>query len=141
MEELHLHSSKGEQQKLNTHYLLETKKIQCDAAIEAGLSIVGADDRTLLLDIDSEEALRQYVKVRAVLEDFVEIEYITKLPSKSGLPHMHIVVHLSEPIPIYARIAIQACLGSDPMRELLSTICVLRKIPNANVLFMKKEDK
>ena len=62
----------------------------------------------------------------------------TTTPSGSGLPHRHVIITLGKPMDLLARIALQACMGSDPTRELLSVRRALDKEENVVIFFEKK---
>lgn len=84
-------------------------------------------DNELQIDIDTQA---QYVKFRAQLEILqrsiggqhdIELEPVVT-PSKSGLPRRHVRIRLPFKLDVWQRIAWQAALGSDPVRELLSCV-------------------
>ena len=83
-------------------------------------------DHELFLDIDSAQALEQFEKLWKVF--IAHCRHVghsdpTKeiTPSASGEPgHYHIVIRLGWRVSALERVMLQACLGSDPMRELLS---------------------
>lgn len=62
-------------------------------------------------------------------------------PSKQGLPHRHIVVTLNGEQSLITRIAMQAVLSSDPMREMLSIRRALNCEENVVVFFEPKVEK
>lgn len=73
------------------------------------------------LQIDLDQPCYQEPQLRKLLEfmeQAVKIRGWRKTPSKSG--NMHYIIELAEPLSTYERILLQACLGSDPKRELLS---------------------
>ena len=57
--------------------------------------------------------------------------------------HKHIVVTLSEPLPIQQRIYYQALLGSDQKRELLSSVTVKRgtSVEYVSILFRPRTEE
>ena len=82
------------------------------------LDVVYPKDNQLQLDLDTEE---QWIEFNRRLPFFeVNPEVIVK-PSASGLPHRHVTLtfpgHSFSP---WERIAMQAALNSDPIREFLS---------------------
>jgi len=97
------------------------------AAAAVGCHVVNPEPHQLQIDIDSEEAF-YYFNVRLV-EFEKHSNYgvtIKTTPSKSGLPRRHVVLDVYERngdphvFDEYERIAIQAALGSDIIRETLN---------------------
>lgn len=90
-------------------------------AAAAGCNYINASDRQLFIDIDTEEQYAQLSRNFSIFKQYFGCEIVPSItPSKSGLPHRHIIMEMTKPLPLIARIALQACLGSDPVRELLS---------------------
>jgi hypothetical protein len=89
---------------------------------ENGFKIVMPGMTELLIDIDSEEAFNTFKErfVRLKCEERFKQATAKWKVSKSGLPHRHIIVDLKVRISTSKRIALQAILGSDPIREMLS---------------------
>lgn len=77
----------------------------------------------LFIDIDDEWAHTKFLRnIEILKQEFPFLDW-ESTPSKSGLPHRHIVVTLHEPIETQEqRLMLQAFLGSDPTHELLSWI-------------------
>ena len=105
---------------------------------EEDLIFVIPNDYQLQIDIDSEEAYEEFLKR---FKDFKRHFQITRLemhPSKSGLPKRHITIDMVYSMTATERVALQACLGSDHVRELNN----IRRIQNDNIypiaLFEKK---
>lgn len=98
-----------------------------DAVREAGCRIVIPKPNELQLDIDTEEQFATFLRVYPALQrnEFPEASFIVT-ESASGFPHRHIVVTLPCEVDMWQRIALQAALGSDPMRELLSALRLFR---------------
>jgi hypothetical protein len=88
-----------------------------------------ADDSTCLLDLDSEEAVECFEALLPKAVELWSVQVADRYHSKSGPPNTHVVLKLSEPRSAAWRIALQAALGSDPVRELLS----LRRLDNGIV--------
>ncbi len=80
-----------------------------------------ASEDELFIDIDTEEQYSIFCKMAGWYDSQHIIFYKWKVtPSKGGLPHRHIVVKLRQPASLLERVAMQATLGSDPMREAIS---------------------
>ena len=94
---------------------------QCvEAAKEKGLVVVIPKPNELFVDIDSQA---QFELFENLVVTFLRQEHATwtAAPSPSRAPgHYHVTVHLHRDVSNRERILLQAVLGSDPMRELLS---------------------
>jgi hypothetical protein len=96
-----------------------------------GCRVVFPSDDELQVDIDTDEHYAAFLKSWAIFERDVELFYVEKptyveRPSRSGLPSRHITVKLPFDVTSEQRIAWQAALGSDPVRELLSMLRDMR---------------
>jgi hypothetical protein len=105
------------------------------AAKAAGLTIVTPEPNQLLIDIDEESASIQYNQMIGMFCSFFDVVDIKDNPSKSGAKHRHITLTLGHPISNVERVLLQAILGSDPKRELLSYVRLLRGIEPATLFF------
>jgi len=82
-----------------------------------GLVVVCPKSNQLFIDIDDASSMRRFVRCVLRLRG---VSYIVR-PSPSGLPgHYHITLAMPRTVTPLERIALQAILGSDSMRELLS---------------------
>ncbi len=97
-----------------------TYEASCEIAASKGLLVVLPKPNELLIDIDSDSAFATFeVQVERVRK-FEPLSYTVK-PSKSGGPCRHVTVELERSVADdRERILLQAVLGSDPFRELLS---------------------
>ncbi len=97
-------------------------------------------NKQLFIDIDTDEQFEQFKKTLHVLRNhYVCHREFEIAPSKSGLPHRHVIVNLYQAQPLMVRIALQAALGSDPMREVLSIKRALDEEENVVIFFEKKD--
>lgn len=80
--------------------------------------VVQSDATSLLLDLDTKEALAQYQRVLPKLFDNYHVVSTESWRSKSG--NTHVRIELGRPMTFPERLALQAALGSDGVRELLS---------------------
>lgn len=110
-----------------------------DEAENLGLAIVFPKDNQLQLDIDNDEAMEQFEKLRDVVEHHFGITDVEVHPSKSGLPKRHVTITMPTNMATRDRILIQACLGSDRTRELLSYLQVLNGDAHP-VLFIERPE-
>ena len=104
-------------------------------AAARGCYVHDSEEDTLQLDIDSEEdrdfALMQIERLRAHGE--VAVEEVQVLPSQNG--NWHIIVYMGGPLEVPERIALQAAMGSDRVREMLNLIRFYKGVPNPVRLF------
>lgn len=96
------------------------KQEAIDRAEAEGFTVVRSDARTLLLDLDTHAALEQFYRVLPVVEEHYTIMDETRWRSKSG--NTHVKLTLAAPLPIMERYALQAALGSDGVKEVLSIL-------------------
>lgn len=93
-------------------------------AEERGCEVVFADDYTLQLDLDTDEAYDHFVFAFERLEEEEVLQSVAgwqEWRSRSGKGR-HVQIALADPMPLEQRIMVQALLGSDPMRETLNLI-------------------
>jgi len=101
-----------------------------------GLNVVYPADDELLLDIDSNADAEWLVQMLDVLrenDESVEVEKTTT--SKSG--NLHVYIKMDRKLSSIERVALQACLGSDRKRELLSVLRIWYTDRAPTVLFEK----
>lgn len=102
-------------------------------AIAKGCTILVAPPDRLFLDLDSEAAVRQFDKVlpewnRHDVNGGLRLEVVERYYSESGPPNQHVIlkVHPSErrdgTLTFEEQIALQAILGSDPTKEMLTML-------------------
>lgn len=112
-------------------------------AAERSCEVVIADDRTLQLDIDNDDdysffmsAFPRLQKYVGVVDPYPENDWAnpwTEWKSRSG--NRHITITLAKPLDVTTRIMLQACLGSDRVREILNYARFLSGEPKAVLLF------
>ena len=93
----------------------------CESAKKNGQVVVLTQPRELFVDIDNEEDYRvllAHIEIMTQLGISIEFDHIS--PSKSGFPRQHVYLSVDHELGPMERIALQACLGSDRKRELLS---------------------
>ena len=108
-----------------------------DLAVNDGLNAIFPKDTELQIDIDNEHSFQMFEKQRLILNRFVPIKDIKIEPSRSGLPKRHITVTLFDSITQIERLALQAMLGSDRVRELLGYVRHKNNDPHPT-LFLEK---
>ena len=105
-------------------------------AIRNGLEIVVAGERDIFLDVDTDEDFAHFEKVRPLLAKWMQIQTVYMWRSKSNHRHIHIVSKVD--IPIERRVLIQACCGSDRMKELCTLFDLMQSPNNVPLLFRPK---
>lgn len=98
-----------------------------EVAQRLGLVAVLPGPCDLFVDVDSDAAMDWLLQMLPSLEDeegALTVEVVTVVVSKSGLPHRHVYLRASRALSSLERVALQACLGSDRKRELLSLLRV-----------------
>jgi anaerobic glycerol-3-phosphate dehydrogenase len=97
------------------------------------------DEAELFIDIDDVDSLHRCEKYLAVLSDNdFEIIDVNKKRSRNG--NWHVRVQLAEPVNDIERILLQACLGSDPKRELLSFLRLKFRLDRPPTVFFEKPE-
>ena len=112
---------------------------QLDGAESTGWEIVLADDTMLLLDYDVPYIPQQFLRTLAILNEamgFLEQKW-KAYKSRSG--NTHVIVKLSQYLPVDQRIAWQAAFGSDLKREALHLLSNKRGDRNTMMLVMRKD--
>ena len=91
------------------------------AASERGQQIVRPGFRDLFLDLDGQADYDFLVdRLDHMSGVALNLEVVHIGPSRSGKPHLHVYLRASRDLSDIERIALQACLGSDRVREFLS---------------------
>ena len=109
------------------------------ATIE-GLEVVYPEDNQLQIDIDNHHSYMLLYNQLSIVQKFIgEYEY-KETPSKSGEPHkFHITLTFTEhTFTPLERVGLQAMLGSDRVRELLSYVQLKNDDPHPTLFLEKK---
>lgn len=108
-------------------------------AKDQNCKVVLPSEYDLQIDIDSEADFKVYTKHKEIFLKHYGIVQETVAPSKSGQPgKQHITLTLKSPVTPLERIALQACLGSDRKRELLSLSRIKINDPHPTLFLEKK---
>ena len=83
-----------------------------------GLVICPPYPNELQVDIDARMLPPQFDECLQIIAQFNKVVNVSYTTSKSG--NLHVYVELEKNVSDHARIALQACLGSDPKREALT---------------------
>jgi hypothetical protein len=113
-----------------------------------GLEIVIPGPKELFIDLDSEQSYELFKNQLEVLQQFFEAGIARDEPSRSGLPHRHIVVTVAVPknegtngVPSeMEKMALQTMLGSDRRCEILRYMRWRQHDPHPT-LFLEKRTK
>jgi hypothetical protein len=73
-----------------------------------------------------------------ILSKFMQVLKWDDTPSRGGLPKRHITVYLGRAISSLERLALQAMLGSDRIRELLGFVRLQRGELHPTLFFERK---
>jgi len=102
----------------------------------------------LFIDIDNTFQLemfnRRFNDLSAIPNELFDDAKVTETPSRSGFPHLHIIVSLIKnkrriKLTDWQRVALQFALGSDPVKETLTVYRILAEVENPSILFEKPE--
>lgn len=91
-------------------------------AADDGLDVVFPEANQLQIDIDDDRAFDIYNEMRPVINRYYGVAFESITPSRSGLPKRHITLTTYRDLNTFERIALQACLGSDRVREILGVV-------------------
>ena len=110
-------------------------------AKKEGWTVVLPQPNELFVDIDDEAGFERFMEFQEILGQNWGVVGVRDTQSKSGNPNRkHIVVTLGCDVDPITRIALQACLGSDRKREILSLVNIKSGDTNPT-LFFEKEKK
>jgi len=114
---------------------------EIDAAVERaesdGFNVIRSTATTLLLDLDDGASFDRYRRVVRSMGPLYSLKEINKWRSKS-LVGYHVVLSCKE-MDFCQRVALQACLGSDPIREALAIAMHRDGKIDPSVLFQPKD--
>lgn len=99
-----------------------------------GYIVYQGNEFQLLLDLDTGDAIAQYQDRLPLARRLFNVTVREEWLSKSG--GLHVLLECPEALSPEARLLIQACLGSDPVREMLGLMRIMRQgIQNPSLLF------
>lgn len=103
--------------------------------------VIRSDEYHLLLDLDSKEQQKHFDKMlkSGALQKFFPCKVVDFWQSKSGKGHKHVVLKLEKPLHPLQRLVLQAALGSDPNREILTLQRVLRGEEEPSLLYKPRK--
>lgn len=107
-------------------------------AKKENLVVVYPAKNQLQIDIDSDFSYAIYTRMFPLVDKYYGVKTVKDAPSKSGLPKRHITLTLYRDVTGFERIALQAALSSDRVRELLGVVQERNGDPTP-VLFLEKK--
>lgn len=110
------------------------------AAKADGMEVVHSDSKTLLLDIDNGKKGLQWLDAQLKVFNHEAPTYKLQVSEKytSSGGGLHVIVESKRPISIVDRLLLQAVLGSDLRRELISYLKYLGGVEDADVSVLFK---
>src|SRR3990167_3765343 len=99
--------------------------------------VVRGNEKTLLLDLNSGPAFRQFEINRDLVDQLIGIEDYTVWNSQNS--KHHVLLKLKTPLSIEMRLFLQTCLGSDVKRELLTYKRILEGETEPSMLFRPRK--
>ena len=114
-------------------------------ARDLGMRCEFPEDDELFIDIDSDADLVHYFAMKEVLTENKVQFFDERITPSTTEGHFHIRVRLAEGdgflgvITPEMRIALQAAMGSDRKRELLSALRILCRLDRPPTVFFEKE--
>lgn len=106
---------------------------EMEQAKKEGFEVIQSTADYLLLDLDTPEQFAQFEKMLPEVKKHFPCNISDRWYSKSG--NRHVVVQLEAPLSFYQRLVLQAVLGSDPTREMLSLVRIKNGISEPSCLF------
>lgn len=109
-----------------------------------GLEVVYPKDNQLQIDIDNEHSYRLMQNQLFIVNKFIGFSNYEEKPSKSGKPskfHITLTFEDSMKFTTIERLALQAMLGSDRVRELLSYVQFQNGDPHPTLFLEKSAPK
>lgn len=124
----------------NPDYLITNSVRALEAAAANGLCVSFPAHNELQIDLDTPEDNERFARSWeiAAREFGLKPEHRTITPSKSG-EGAHVRVRMPFTLTPWQRIALQAAMGSDPVRELLSAVRLHAGDPSPTLLFETPE--
>lgn len=103
-------------------YEMKSEEQLKEKADSFGCDLLVADDRTLLVDLDTPDSVGRFMYMIEAVADTCRsrVTFQSHEVVKSRGDGWHGIVRLAEPLPLPERVALQAILGGDPLREFLT---------------------
>ena len=102
-------------------------------AQERGLTVRTAGSQEIFLDLDTPESRRRFYAMLPILQKNFKVK--NWFAEYSSSRNIHVTINMDEYILQDARLALQAILGSDPVKEMLTLRRSMDNIQGAVMLF------
>lgn len=112
------------------------RKFALQIAKNEGAIVVRGNALRILLDLDEPEDEIFYDDMFPVICEHINLKEVKRWRSKNG--GLHVEISSPRPLTIRTRLLIQACLGSDRVKEFLSLVRVWKKETDPVMLFKPK---
>jgi len=109
-----------------------------EEAEREGLDVRFPTDHELLIDIDNDHSYELFEHQILIVKKFFSAVNVQVTPSRHGLPGRHIVVTMQRSVTELERITLQACLGSDRVREVLGFVQMMNGDPHPTLFLEAK---
>jgi hypothetical protein len=109
-----------------------------DQAEHEGLTVVYPKDNEIMIDIDNPHSLQLFYKQMDIVKKYIGVIGEEQHLSKSGGEKWHITVTLTTTVTPLERLALQAMLGSDRVRELLGYVEYKNNDPTPTLFLERK---
>lgn len=109
-----------------------------ERARDEGLVVVFPKSNELFIDIDNEHSFQLFLKQFDIMSKYLGATGYEQSPSKSGMPKQHVTVYMDRDVTEIERLALQAMLGSDRVRELLGYVQEKNGDPHPTLFLEKK---
>ena len=114
-----------------------------EVASAKGLVVVFPEDNQLQIDLDSDEAYKEFdrrLEAFELSDTHFESASVVITPSASGLPHRHVTITFPRrTFDESPRMLLQAALNDDPLRVFLNARRFIFGVKNPTRLFEKPE--
>lgn len=122
---------------MNNYFLRDLSDAKAYAQ-NYGCEVIQADEKTLLIDLDSYEDKVRFDEMRSFIEKWFSFEAVEVWPSKSDGDHVHVKVTLGEKFSILERLLLEACLGNDLKRSFYCFLRAHRKMKEDEISLLFK---
>lgn len=107
-------------------------------AVKRRVKVIHPKAKELFLDIDDANSMAVFEAMSAVLRDnHHRVKLVKQTVSSGGNTHIYATIPSFKKLDPVMRIALQACLGSDRKRELLSLLRIVTKAKRAPTVFFE----
>ncbi len=116
---------------------IRSRKYALRYARENNLKVIKGNPHTILLDLDDDASELHYRKTLPKVQEHLEIFQDGEWRSEHG--GLHVRLRTARKLSVRSRLLIQACLGSDRLKEFLSLTRVWKNQPDPVMLFKPRK--